>query len=469
MTNAADAAAGEPPLLAVAGTVIHTPERGVIEILEDAVVTVGEDGRIERVIESDDPAREATIEAAAAGGRLTLLRAGQYLLPGLVDLHVHAPQWPQIGKALHLPLEQWLANCTFPLEARYADLEFAARSYGGLVDALLANGTTTALYFGSVHLGATKLLADLCHAKGQRALVGKVVMDDPTLCPDYYRDASATIAVAETEMFIEHVQRLAGPEGRVRPVITPRFIPACTNDALEELGRLARQTGLHVQTHCSESDWEHDFVRHRLGATDTRSLEAFGLLGRRTILAHSNFICDDDMDAIGGCGAGIGHCPLSNAYFSNAVFPLAQALEKKLHVGLGTDISGGPDASIFSACRHAIAASRMLTDGVDARIASDKRGRPGSAIDFAEAFWLATAGGGIALDLPIGVIAPGFAFDAMVIDTTVPDADLTLWPDLDEPEDVLQRIVYGAARANVRRVWVDGATVVDKDAGLDWT
>ncbi len=467
-TSQASDVAGLPPVLSVSGTVMHTPERGIIEIYEGALVEVGADGRILAVIDAEDETRAQRAAAAAAAGRLVSLREGQVLLPGLVDLHVHAPQWPQLGKALNLPLEQWLAQATFPLEARYADTAFATRAYESLVDNLLANGTTTALYFGSLHLEATRLLAGLCHRRGQRALIGKVVMDDPALCPDFYRDASPEAAIAETEAFIDYVEALSGRGGRVRPVVTPRFIPACSDAALRGLGELAARRGVHVQSHVSESDWEHAFVLERTGKTDTRALEAYGLLGRHTVLAHGNFICDDDMEALAGCGAGIAHCPLSNAYFSNAVFPLAHALEKGVHVGLGTDISGGPDASLFSAARHAVAASRMLNDGVDARLPPATRGRLNAAVDIAEAFWLATAGGGIALDLPVGVIAPGYAFDAIVIDTTHPDSDLTVWPDLDEPQDIFQRILYSASRVNVRRVWVDGQLVTDKDAGLDW-
>ena len=115
----------------------------------------------------------------------------------MVDCHVHAPQYPQLGLALDRPLEVWLDTYTFPLEARYADLGFAAPRYEALVDDLLALGTTTALYFATVHLDASKLLADICIDKGQRALIGKVVMDHPESCPDYYRDASAETALAD--------------------------------------------------------------------------------------------------------------------------------------------------------------------------------------------------------------------------------------------------------------------------------
>jgi guanine deaminase len=177
------------------------------------------------------------------------------------------------------------------------------------------------------------------------------------------------------------------------------------------------------------------------------------------VLAHSNFIAGGDLDLIAGTGAGIAHCPLSNLYFANAVFPLRMALEKGLHVGLGTDISAGHSPSIIEVSRHAIAASRALEDGVDPRLPPERRGRPGSRIDFAEAFWLATAGGAEVLDLPVGRFLPGCRFDAILVDVEAPGSNVVLWPELDEPDDILQKIVCNAGRANISATWVEGRRV----------
>jgi len=445
---------------------MHAPEAGEIEVLDNALITAGDDGVIAGVMSPRDDGYDQAVAEARGHGTLLELGAHQYLLPGLVDLHIHAPQWPQLGKALHLPLYDWLQNCTFPLEAKYADLAFADRVYGSLVPSLLANGTTTAVYFATAHLPATEHLARHCLEHGQRALVGKVVMDDPAECPDYYRDASTEQALHDTVHLIDFVRGLPGNQrDLVRPAVTPRFIPSCTDAALEGLGAIAKDHKCHIQTHCSESDWEHGFVLRRHGKSDTESLDGFGLVTRHTVLAHANFIGSDDMGLIGRRGAGIAHCPLSNFYFSNAVFPLRAALDKGLHVGLGTDISGGPSASMFESCRHAVAASRALEDGVDPSLAADTRGRAGSRIDFRHAFWLATAGGGEALDLKIGKFAKGYLFDAIMIDADAPDSGLMVWDDLDTAEDVFQKIVYTAGRGNIRKVWTDGLLRVDKDAG----
>ena len=454
---------GDSNGFALRGTFMHAPRRAETEIVEDAVISVDSAGAIAAL---HRPGEAGHAEAVAEGrrrGTLTELGEGRYLLPGLVDLHIHAPQWPQLGKSLHLPLEEWLVHYTFPLEARYADSVFAERVYTSLVETLLANGTTTAVYYATVHLESTMRLADICLARGQRAFVGKVAMDDPAQCPDYYRDPSADAAIAGTRDLIAYVQTMPGNENAlVHPMITPRFIPSCTDPLLEGLGTLAGESGCFVQTHCSEGDWEHAFVLERFGRTDTQSLDTLGLLRRGTILGHGILLSESDMDLIGQAGAGISHCPLSNYYFSNAVFPLRAALEKGLRVGLGTDISGGASPSMLDTCRHAVNASRALEDGVNPALGAAERGRSDSRIDFRTAFWLATAGGAAALDLPVGRFEPGFRFDAILVDTRRPGSNLMVWEDADSLEDVLQKIVYNAGREDIRKVWVEGRLVADK-------
>lgn len=173
----------------------HAPVAGEIDVLTDCLIAIDAEGMILSVQRPGDDGYALAKAEADRHGRLSRLPAGCLLLPGLVDCHVHAPQYPQLGTALDVPLETWLHAHTFPLEARYADLAYAKRVYGLLVDDLLANGTTTALYFATIHQDATRILVDTCLEKGQRALIGKVAMDNAEQCPDYYRDASPDAAL----------------------------------------------------------------------------------------------------------------------------------------------------------------------------------------------------------------------------------------------------------------------------------
>ena len=453
--------------LAVHGTYIHAPKLGQIELVETALIVVGATGAIDQILLPDDPIFEATCRSAINAGHYIQLGENQYLLPGLVDLHVHAPQWPQAGRALRVSLEQWLQQYTFPLEARFSDIEFAESVYRSLVSTLLANGTTTALYFASIHLESSLVLAQICLELGQRALVGKVSMDNPEQCPDYYCESSVSAGLAATEEFICGVESLPNNHlAMVKPVVTPRFIPSCTDEMLQGLGQIARHHDCHIQTHCSESDWEHQYVLDRFGKTDTECLADMGLANRKSVFAHANFVSDEDMAIIHEAGVGIAHCPMSNIYFANSVFPARKALHKGINVGLGTDIAGGPSPSLLLNCHMAISMSRLLESGVDRTLRATLRGVSDSHITFREAFWMATTGGGLALGEDIGVFKPGYQFDAIVVDLDADHSNVVVWPEIENPDEQLEKIIYNANRQNISKVWVNGQSVVDHSSAL---
>ena len=406
----------------------------------------------------------STGEGAAAGRRALKsaserveLAPGTLLLPGLVDLHIHAPQWPQLGTGLDLPLERWLVEYTFPLEARYADLDFAAAVWDDLVPSLLAMGTTTGVYHSSNHLEATTALARACAQHGQRALVGRVAMDHPEDTPVWYRDATAAAGVDASAASIEAIVAVGSP--LVEPVITPRFAPACTDALLQGLGELAEATGVRVQTHCAESDWHCGYAQERFGSTDPEALDSFGLIRPRTVLAHSDHLTDSDMALVAGHRAGVAHCPLSNAYFANAVFRVRRALAAGVGVGLGTDISGGARPGLLGVCQDAVTVSRMLEDGVDPALGTAERGVPESRIDTVTAFWLATAGGASVVDLPVGLIEPGRRFDAIAVRTDRPGGAIRRWDEFDDDARIFEKVVRLATADDISHVWVDGSSV----------
>ncbi len=112
---------------------------------------------------------------------------------------------------------------------------------------------------------------------------------------------------------------------------------------------------------------------------------------------------------------------------------------------------------MFEACRTTVQVSRMLETGTDPNLARGTRGRPGSAVDIVAAFHLATAGGGQALDLPIGILAPGYKFDALAIDATAQPGPSPVWRPSARP--VFEKLIYGTTRANIAHTWVNGRRV----------
>lgn len=115
--------------------------------------------------------------------------------------------------------------------------------------------------------------------------------------------------------------------------------------------------------------------------------------------------------------------------------------------------------AILRNCEVAVSTSRALEEGVDPASHANQRGTPASRINFLESFWMATVGGAKSLGLKVGQFSEGYAFDAIVMDTTLPDSNLIVWSDSDTHEDVLQKIIYNASRRNISKVWIQGKVV----------
>lgn len=410
-------------------------------------------GYIARVINQTDADYAAVRQAAQANATLTTLRPDQYVLPGFIDLHIHAPQWPNAGLALDRPLNEWLDTYTFPLEAKYQDLDFAKLVYNDLVQELLANGTTTALYFGTIHNAANLELAKACIKHGQRGFIGKVAMDNPEQTPDYYQDASAQVAVDQTEQFIQQVGELnQTTDLKQTPVITPRFVPSCTPASLQGLGDLARKYDLPVQSHCSESDWENGYALEHYQMRDADVLDHYGLLTNKAVMAHGTQLNDHDYELFAKQDVAIAHCPISNVYFGNAVLPVKRVLAHHVKTGLGTDISGGYSPSLYQNIRQAVMSSRLLQDGVDNQLPTNQRGVSDSAISVKTAFYLATLGGAKSLHLQTGKIAAGYLADLQVV-------SLKNAFQADDADNIFEKLMYQTSQAEIEQVYVRGERV----------
>ncbi|QLL70542.1 amidohydrolase family protein [Lactobacillus sp. 3B(2020)] len=420
-----------------------------IKFLPQALIEIDTSGVIDRVLAPTAPDYQAAYQAAQQAHLLEKVPADQVIFPGFVDLHVHAPQWPQAGLALDKPLAAWLNDYTFPLEAKYQDLDFARQVYHELVHELLAQGTTTVLFFGTIHPEANLVLGEESLHQGLRTLIGRVAMDNPDQPPVYYRDPSSQAAIVATETFIHQLNDLGkGNPLAPIPVITPRFVPSCTDETLAGLGSLARKYDLPVQSHVSESNWEHQYAIDRFGIHDAAVLDHFGLLTSRTVLAHATQLTPEDQALLRQRQTAIAHCPISNAYFGNGVLPVNDLLAAKNRVGLGTDISGGYSPSLYDNLRHAVALSQVRNDG----ISRDDEGIANARISMVAAFYLATVGGAEALNLPVGRIQAGKIADLQVVKDRFKRPTETA-------QERFERILYQTHRSEIMQVYTQGDRV----------
>jgi len=293
-----------------------------------------------------------------------------------------------------------LNKVTFPNEAKCKDTSYATMLYSRLVKRLLRNGTTTALYFATIHLEASKILAEICSTIGQRAYVGKLNADQ--LSPDYYIETTSS-SLADTEKFIQYCRNEfpsnTNRTSIIHPVITPRFIPTCSLPLLQGLGKLATKYDCYVQSHAAETVDQLTLVRQQYPELerDVAIFSSVGLLRpNKTVFAHCVHLHDEEISILADQKIGIAACPLSNILYSRGVVPVQRYMQKGLRVGLGTDFGGGPSAGMLSAVRGAILADRTVEFATIER-GEDIRHWPDNKecnwdVDFVYGYYLATVG-----------------------------------------------------------------------------
>ncbi|CUA76170.1 guanine deaminase [Rhizoctonia solani] len=426
------------------------------------------------------------------------LRHGEWLMPGFIDTHTHAPQFPNIGIGGQYELLDWLNNVTFPTESRFEDTKFAERVYSSVVDRVLNSGTTTCCYYGTLHLEATETLAKIVHNKGQRAFVGKCNMNRNS---GSYQEDSTAQSIQRTQTLISSIRALSPTSPPlVHPILTPRFAISCTTELLHALGDLAKQDPtLAIQTHISENVSEIAFTRELFpeASSYTDVYKRAGLLTDRTILAHAVHLSEEEMEVVKCCGSGISHCPTSNFYLNSGVARVGEMLDRGLKVGLGTDCSGGFSPSILTAIRDAGIASKTIgmtavgslpspfakphLNGVKplATTESDKPTLANKTLPLSALLHLSTLGGAQLCNLEhtVGSLEAGKEFDAVWVSVRPEAGNAGVWANLeaagegkgeempvDSLEALLEKFFFCGDDRNVRKVWVRGRLVggVDK-------
>ncbi|XP_063051556.1 guanine deaminase isoform X2 [Engraulis encrasicolus] len=370
-------------------------------------------------------------------------------MPGLVDTHIHASQYSYSGTALDLPLLQWLATYTFPVESKYKDLSFAGKVYNKVVKRTLRNGTTTACYFATIHTDASLLLGQIADRLGQRALVGKVCMDCNNAVAHYKETTEESSE--ETRRFIQELLKKKYP--LVRPIVTPRFALSCSSALLHDLGDIARNNDLHIQSHISENKEECQVVKELFPEckTYTDVYRKHNLLTDKTVMAHGCYLSNEELQVFREAGASISHCPNSNISICSGLLDVRNVLNHKVKIGLGTDVAGGYSPSILDAVRRALDTSKALT------IQDPEH----QTLSFEEVFRLATLGGSqaLSLDAETGNFEVGKDFDALLVNVCAPDGPM----DICGPEPIkvlLEKFLNLGDDRNIKEVFVAGRKVV---------
>lgn len=364
----------------------------------------------------------------------------QLIIPGLVDLHVHAPQYTFRGIGMDRELLDWLNTYTFPEEGKYASIEYASRAYERFSSDLKACGTTRACVFGTIHKEATEVLMENMEKMGLRGYVGKVSMNRNA--PDFLCEEDSILAVKEWLRDIE------GKYEHVKPIVTPRFIPSCTDEIMKELAIIQREEGLPLQSHLSENEGEINWVRE-LCPDSTCYGDAYDKLGAfgsngKTVMAHCVHPTEEELHLMKEREVYVAHCPDSNTNLASGIAPIRRYLDEEINIGLGSDVAGGHELSIFHAMKAAIQVSKLRWRLVDQEL---------DALNIEESFYMATKGGGSFFG-KVGSFEKGYEFDALVLDDSAlnPTLELSL-------RNRLERLVYSMKNDYITKIFIAGMEI----------
>ncbi|CAH1404025.1 unnamed protein product [Nezara viridula] len=428
------------------GPAVHseTPEK--ITCFPKVAIAV-KDGKIVDIAKDGDLKNLNQINVSKA--KVINLDKGQFLCPGFLDIHLHAPQYPNIGLGYDKPLLEWLRLYTWPLEMRYGDVDFAKQVYENVVKSTLRCGTTTACYYGTIHEESSFILAEIASRFGQRAIVGKVNMNQNSF-PEYIETTEASLA--DTKQFIEKVKALNNP--LVEPAVTPRFAVSCNFDLLKGLGELAKKYNTYIQTHICESKGEITYTEELFPEFKnyTDIYHKSGLLTNKTILGHGVYLSEEDCKILSSCGTSIAHCASSNSLLQSGLCPVRNIWKAGVEIGLGTDVSGGGNLNILDAIRSALTTSIHISF-------TEPEYKP---LTYHEGFYLATLGGAKALSKEdqIGNFEIGKCFDALLIDMNL-GSPAGVFPSHDI-SDLIQKFIYCGDDRNIKKVFVNGKVVSGK-------
>ena len=422
------------PVFILKGNIVYSKNKDELRILKDHYL-ISESGLVKGVFEKVPP-EYAQVSVSDYGECL--------IIPGLTDLHVHAPQYTFRAMGMDMELLEWLETNTFPEEAKYQNLEYARRAYRIFTDNLKRSATTRACIFGTIHRDATLLLMDQLEQSGLVTYVGKVNMDRN--CPDYLREESAEESGIQTVEWIKDV--LHKKYQNTMPILTPRFTPSCSDELMENLKKIQMYYQIPVQSHLSENLGEIAWVKELCPWSEFYgdAYDRFGLFGAdcKTVMAHCVYSGKEEQQRMKENGVFIAHCPESNMNLSSGVAPVRTFLEEGLHVGIGSDVAGGSTENLFKAMALAIQASklrwRMQDDGL-------------KPLTLEEVFYIATKGGGEFFG-NVGSFEPGFELDAVVLN----DTRIVHSQNLDVRER-LERMIYLADEREVRAKYVRGREI----------
>jgi 5-methylthioadenosine/S-adenosylhomocysteine deaminase len=360
--------------------------------------------------------------------------ADKILSPSFVDTHTHSFQIGTRGLTSDKSLLDWLKKYLWKWEANLTREKAKACAQLAYLE-MIKSGVTTFVDYTSVrHTEEAFTVADWF---GMRGFIGKTMMDRN--CPDDLKEDTDQ-SLKETEKIIRRYRK--SPQGRLNPIIIPRFCMTSSDGLLIGCKELSEKYGVMVTSHAHESRDELRTDRKEHGVGAIRHLNSLGLLGQKTLLAHCVHLSQVDFELLKRTGTSVAHCPGSNMMLASGIADIPTMLRKKMTVGLGSDMGAYYNLSMFEQMRLSVLCQKIRT------------GEP-NPIHANDAFYMATAGGSKALGLgkETGTLAAGKKADLLLLDSHS--------TRLSPHNDLVSQIVFSADASSVHSVICDGKVLLE--------
>ncbi len=412
------------------GTILYSESPSKISVHENSYIIV-EDGFISEITPVL-PEQYKDFEVEDYTGHL--------IISGFTDMHIHAPQYNQLGSGMDCLLFDWLERYTFPSESKFADIEYAKVVYDSLIQDMLRHGTLHASVFTSIHYDASSYLFRAMESKGMYGYVGKTNMDMNS--PDFLSETTAD-GLRETERFVS--EHIGG--STVTPILTPRYAPTCTEEMFAGLGKIAKKYKVPTQTHLDESLAEVDYVKefYPQYKNDLDIYVKNGLFGDTlTVLAHVIFPSEPELELMRKNNCVAVHCPSATVNVIAGIMPAANFLDSGVPLAIGTDVGASSHMSVYKQTATAIQFSKIKTFYEP----EDNR-----QLSIENAFYMATKGGGACFDR-VGSLESGYRYNALILK---PDNEVLTERT---PMQQLERFLnIGDDRSIIKR-YIDGKEIV---------
>ena len=357
--------------------------------------------------------------------------AGKVLMPGLVNAHTHVPMTLMRGYGDGNNLQDWLNKFIFPVEDKWDGRAIRSAAALGLAE-MIMSGTTC---LADMYMFCDEICQEVAAAGINANIARGVTAFDPAA------DFSTWTSCVETRELVDKWHGYNNGQIRIDACLHGEYTSFSAPQIWDSVAQYAKEKGLGMHIHISETKTEHEECLSRWGMTPVQVMEKHGLWDVRAIAAHCVWTTQDDWAIMAEHGVSAIHNPCSNLKLGSGVAPVIGMRKAGVNVALGTDgVSSNNCTDLFGDLKIAA----ILQNGANC---DPLALLPGEALE------MATANGGKALGRKTGRIQAGYDADLILVDFNA----LNLTPC----HDVISNLVYAAHGSNVTMNMARGKVIYE--------